>query len=567
MSQQQPLPGDSMTQTVASRGSSARTGGVKKDLKRSIGFWGLMFISLGSIIGSGWLLGALGAAVVAGPASLISWLLAAVLLLVLALIHAELGAAYPVAGGTARFPYFAFGTLAGFTAGWAAYLQAVTIAPIEVEAAISYLDSTHWAKQHLVLLHENGTLNGAGLLVAIAAMAVFTVINLYGAKLLSDSNTVAVIWKTAVPVITVVVIMSLRFHPSNFTAGGGFAPYGAHGIFAALPAGVVFALQGFEQAVQMGGEARNPRKDISRAIIAAMLIGTGIYLLLEVAFIGALNPHNIAHGWAAPIGKGDFGPYYTLALAVGAGWLATILLIDAVVSPGGTGLVYLGTSARLSYALGEEEVLPDKLTETNKRGVPPWSILLAFIIGCLVFLPFPSWSSLVGLITGATAIMYAFAPVSLAALQQRDPDRPRSYRVPWPKFMNPAGFVAANLIIYWGGFEAMWKLLAAIFIGRVLFEIALRRSTDVSKQDIDWRAASWIWPWLIGMTIIGLLGRYGAGAHKVFPNWIDLLVVIGFALVIFYYAVSLAMTPEQIHDAVESDERQLEAAPDINLPG
>ena len=57
--------------------------------------------------------------------------------MVLALIHAELGAAYPVAGGTARFPYFAFGTLAGFTAGWAAYLQAVTIAPIEVEASLS----------------------------------------------------------------------------------------------------------------------------------------------------------------------------------------------------------------------------------------------------------------------------------------------------------------------------------------------------------------------------------------------------------------------------------------------
>ena len=132
--------------------------------------------------------------------------------------------------------------------------------------------------------------------------------------------------------------MSLSFHASNFTAGGGFAPYGAHGIFAALPAGVVFALQGFEQAVQMGGEAHNPQKDISRAIISAMFIGAAIYILLEVAFIGGLSPANLAHGWANPIGKGDFGPYYTIAIAVGASWLATILLIDAVISPGGTGL-------------------------------------------------------------------------------------------------------------------------------------------------------------------------------------------------------------------------------------
>ena len=547
--------------------TSVTTAGQGAGLRRSIGFWGLTFISLGSIIGSGWLLGALGAAQAAGPASILSWVLAAVMLAMLALVHAELGAAYPVAGGTARFPYFAFGSLAGFTAGWAAYLQAVTIAPIEVEAAIQYLNSTAWAHQHLNMLNSNSTLNGVGLLIATGGMLVFTTINILGAKLLSDSNTVMVIWKTAVPVLAIIVILSLRFHGANFGAGGGFAPYGAHGIFAALPAGVVFALQGFEQAVQMAGEARNPRRDLSRAIITAMFIGAAIYILLEVAFIGGLAPGNLAHGWANPIGKNDFGPYYTLALAAGAGWLATILLVDAVISPGGTGLIYVGTSARLSYALGEEETLPDKLTETNRRGVPIWSILLAFVIGEITFLPFPSWNSLVGLVTGATAIMYAFAPVSLAALNNRDPDRPRPYRVPFPSVVIPAAFVSANLIIYWGGFEAQWKLLTAIFIGRVLFEIALRRAKDVRRPDIDWRAASWIWPWLIGMTIIGLLGRYGAGAHSALPNWIDLLVVIAFSLVIYYYAVGLAMEPEKIREAVASEERQLAESTELNLPG
>src|ERR1700710_2855389 len=163
-----------MTATAETTETAGSTGG----LQRRIGFWGLTFISLGSIIGSGWLLGALTAAQSAGPASLISWILAALLLAALALIHAELATTYPVAGGTARFPYFAFGTLAGFTAGWAAYLQAVTIAPIEVEASISYLSSTGWAKKHLVMLHTNGTLNGSGLIVATLAMLLFTVINL-----------------------------------------------------------------------------------------------------------------------------------------------------------------------------------------------------------------------------------------------------------------------------------------------------------------------------------------------------------------------------------------------------
>jgi amino acid transporter len=533
------------------------TGVSAGQLHRSIGFWGLMFVSLGSIIGSGWLLGALGAAKAAGPASLLSWVLAGAMLAVLALVHAELGAAYPVAGGTARFPYFAFGTLAGFTAGWVAWLQAVTIAPIEVEASIQYLSNTDWAKAHLRMLHGNGTLNITGIGIASLLMLLFTIINLAGAKLLSESNSIMVIWKTAVPLLTVIVLLILVFHTSNFHAGGKFAPFGAHGVFAALPAGVVFALQGFEQAIQMGGEARNPQKDISRAVITAMCIGTAIYILLEIAFIGGLDPANIAHGWANPVTAGDFGPYATIATAAGAGWLATILYIDAFISPAGTGLVYVGTTARLSYAIGEEEVLPSKLTVVNGRGAPVYSILLAFVIGELCFLPFPSWQSLVGLVTSATAMMYAFAPVSLAALAQRDPDRERPYRLPFPKVLAPIAFISANLIVYWSGFEATWKILTAIFVGRLLFEVALRRRNDLIRADVDWRAASWIWPWLIGMTIIGLLGRYGKGSDNTLPDWIDLLVVAGFSLVIFYYAVSLAMTPEQVRDAVSSEERAI----------
>jgi amino acid transporter len=542
--------------------STAAAAGSGSHLRRTIGFWGLMFVSLGSIIGSGWLLGALGAAVTAGPASLISWVLAAAMLAVLALIYAELGGAYPVAGGTARFPYFAFGTLAGFTAGWSAWLQAVTIAPIEVEASIQYLSNTDWSKEHLVMLNENGTLNATGLLVATVMMLLFTIVNLAGAKLLSESNSVMVIWKTAVPVLTIIVLLSISFHPSNFTSHG-FAPFGIDGVFAALPAGVVFALQGFEQAIQMGGEARNPQRDISRAVITAMMIGTSIYILLEVAFIAGINPADLVNGWATPVAPGDFGPYATIAVAAGAGWLATVLYIDAFISPAGTGLIYLGTSARLSYALGEEEVLPDKLTKLNKKGVPVYSILLAFIIGELAFLPFPSWQSLVGLVTSATAVMYAFAPVSLTALANRDPERQRPYRLPYPKVLSPIGFVSANLIIYWSGFEATWKILAAIFLGRIVFEIALHRSGDVRREDIDWRAASWIWPWLIGLTLIGLVGRYGNGAEIILPDWIDIAVVIVFSLVIFYYAVGLAMSPEAVHDAIETEEQQIASAPEI----
>ena len=195
-------------------------------LKRDVGLRGLTLISLGSIIGSGWLLGALGAAQSAGPASLLSWILAGAILATLALVHAELGSTYPVSGGTARYPFLSFGALGGFTGGWMAWIQSVTIAPIEVEAALAYLQANF---PHSGLNNVNGTLTGLGILVAAGCMAVFTFINIMGVRWLAESNGITMIWKMAVPTLTIIVLLIVAFNAKNFTAGGGFAPFGAKG--------------------------------------------------------------------------------------------------------------------------------------------------------------------------------------------------------------------------------------------------------------------------------------------------------------------------------------------------
>ena len=530
-------------------------------LRRSVGFYGLMFVSLGSIIGSGWLLGALNAAKVAGPASILSWLLAAGMLSLLALVYAELGATYPVTGGAARFPYYSHGPITGFTAGWAAWLQSVFVTPIEVLAVITYVNSIGWVNTHFNMLtkfgNNAGLLNGSGLTVAIVLMLLFTSVNLAGAKFLSDSNVIVVMWKTAVPLLAIAVVAALRFNGENFHAGGGFMPFGFHGVFAALTGGVVFALQGFEQAVQLAGEARNPKRDVSRAILAAMAIGAVVYTLLQVVMIAALEPRNIATSWTRPLGTdpSDYGAWYTIALAVGAGWLAKLLIIDAIISPAGTGVVYVASSSRLSYALGEEREMPSVLVTTDRKGVPVVSILVSAVVGLLAFGPFKSWGALVTVITATTAIMYAFAPVSLAALHKVDGSRARQYRMPLPKLLLPAAFCSANLVIYWGGFDTTWKLVTAVAVGLGLFTLgAWRRKTGAQRAI---RNALWIVPWLGGHVLIGLLGRYGSGAKGVLPDWIDIVVVIIFSLAIFYWAVSLAFNAAQSAAAIMKDTPQL----------
>src|SRR5207237_3422339 len=123
-----------------------------------------------------------------------------------------------------------------------------------------------------------GLLNGTGLVVALILMVLFTAINLAGAKFLSDSNVIVVIWKTAVPVLAIAVVAWLQFKPANFQAGGGFMPFGFHGVFAALTGGVVFALLGFEQAGHLACEARNLTRDLSSALVMSMSLCAVMYI-------------------------------------------------------------------------------------------------------------------------------------------------------------------------------------------------------------------------------------------------------------------------------------------------
>jgi len=183
-------------------------------------------------------------------------------------------------------------------------------------------------------------------------------------------------------------------------------------------------------------------------------------------------------------------------------------------------------------------------------------VLVAAVIGSLAFGPFKSWSALVNVVTGATAIMYAFAPVSLAALHKVDGDRPRSYRVPKPTLVLPAAFCSANLIIYWGGFETTWKIACAMVVGLALFAVGAWRSGTSAHHTV--RNALWIGPWVGGQVLIGALGRYGGGARNILPNWVDIAVVIVFALAIFYGAVSLTLTREETAAAIAKDAAQID---------
>jgi amino acid transporter len=529
------------------------------NLKRHVGVVGLLFASVGSIIGSGWLFGALDASAQAGPAAIISWVLGGLMILLIALTYAELGTMFPLSGGVVRFPHLAFGSFASYTSGWITWVAVATTAPIEVEAALQYATKfLPFTSEHVVDGQPVHTLTALGYAAAVVLMAVFVVVNFYGIRWFARVNNAMVGWKIFIILLVVVAFLVTSFHGENFTSHG-FKPTGFHGVFTAIAtSGIVFSYLGFRQGIEFAGETDNPRRNVPIAVVGSVLITGAIYVALQVAFIGALDPSILtdSNGWAGLSFENDFGPLAALASLLGLGWLAALLYADAIISPGDTGLIYTTATSRISYAMARNGNAPQVLARTTDRGVPLVSLLVTFVVGLIVFLPFPSWQQLVGFITSATVLSFASGPLVLGALRRRLPDHERPFRVPGGHLVPVLAFWSANLIIYWSTWPINWKLFVAVLIGFALLPIYHVLGKDV--PDLDFKSgATWVLPWLGGLALISYLGDYGG--RGVIGFGVAIPIILVFSLVIYALAMRFSLTSEDAEEHIERSRRESEA--------
>jgi amino acid transporter len=529
-----------------------------RHLRRHVGMVGLLFASVGSIIGSGWLFGALSASQQAGPAAIISWAIGAVMILLIGLVYAELGTMFPLSGGVVRFPHMSFGSFASYTTGWITWLAAATVAPIEVEGALQY--ATKYAPLTTSKTLADGTsvhtLTGLGYGVAAAGLALFVVINYVGVRWFARVNNVLVWWKLAIISLVVIAFFVTAFHGTNFTALG-FKPQGWHGVFTAIAtSGIVFSYLGFRQGIELAGETDNPKRNVPIAVVGSVVLTGIIYILLQTAFIGSLDP-SILHksgSWGNLNFTNDFGPLAALATILGLGWLAVLLYIDAIVSPGDTGLIYTTITSRISYAMGRNGNAPAALSKTTNRGVPLVSLVVTFIVGLIIFLPFPSWQQLVGFITSATVLSFGSGPLVLAAMRRQLPDQERPFRLPGGHTIPFLAFWSSNLIVFWSGWDIVWKLMVSVLLGLallVVFEV-----TGKDKPAMEWRAgASWLLPWLAGLTIVSWLGDYGGG-QAVLHFGVGIVVMLAFSAVIYAIAYAVRLDPAAVRGHVQASSRE-----------
>jgi len=443
-----------------------------KQLRKALNVFDIAYLVIGAVIGSGWLFGSLYAASVAGPAAIISWILGGVFLMFVAFSFAELGGMIPKSGSIVRYPQYSHGSLTSYILAWAYFLGAITVPPAEAEAVVTYMSS------YVPGLTVSGVLTLLGGIVAFAFLTFFFLLNYFGVHVMGKTNTGVGWWKLLIPILTVAFLIGLFFHPANFTGmPGGFVPYGWAPVFMALPTtGIVFAYLGFRQGVEYGGEAKNPQRDLPLGTVLGFLTCMAIYILLQVAFIGAIDwsKLNLKPGdWADLTSTVlSSGPFYEIMKVSGVAILAAfaiVLLIDAIVSPSGTGWIYTGTSARTFYGMAADGHLPDWFLQLNRWKVPKWATIAAWLVGALFLIPYPAWVYIATFISSTTVLTYVVVGSTLVVLRKTAPNAPRPFKLPAAYVFGALAFIFAYLIPYWSGFTTMWGVTALVLAGLPMF--------------------------------------------------------------------------------------------------
>lgn len=507
-------------------------------LKRDAGLIGLMFASTTSIIGSGWLFGSYHAAQLAGPWSILSWVIGAMIITLIALCFAELATMFPRSGALVHMSHASHGPGLGRIWGWLLFLAYVPIPAVEAEAVVTYANNYI---PYFIQPGSDGLLTGIGFVAAAGSLLVMALLNLLSIRWLLYLNSTITWWKIFVPLGTVAALLMIApYHPENFSA----APdsYSLSGIFAALPAaGVVFSFLGFRTAIDLAGESRNPNRYMPISIMGSIALATVIYVALQATFLLVLSPDDIAGGWPQLSFAGSAGPFAGLAMVLGMSWLAAIIYIDAYVSPGGTGLLMLTGGTRVLMANGELKIGPQWLTWLSRFGVPWTTVFVMWIVGCLFLLPFPAWQQMVAYISAITVLTYGLGPVALLCLRYNAPENARPFRLRGAWIVAPLAFITSNWIIYWTGYSTNLFLFSLLGVGFVVYALFYHFVAKLPREEFGWRHIWWLLPWFGGMWLISKLGNMGGLGVLSFGT--SLVAIAVWSLIVL--AIAVACTPSR----------------------
>ncbi|MGW1024130.1 amino acid permease [Streptomyces sp. NPDC002577] len=429
-------------------------------LRRTMGLSQLTLLSVGATLGTG-IFVVLGEAVPeAGPAIIVSFVLAGVTALFSALSYAELAGMIPGSGSSYSYAYATLGELVAWVCGWCLILEyGVSVAAVavgwgqyvnellELTVGVTLPDSLSAPPG------DGGVLNIPAALIVVLAMVVL----LRGARESALANTIMVAVKIASLVMFCAVAFT-AFHAGNFQP---LFPLGAAGMSAGA-ASLFFSYIGFDAASTAGEEAKNPQRDLPRAIILSLVLVTALYCLVAVAALGAM-PWQKFEGTEATLSE-------VLVQSVGGGNLWPILLsVGAVIATTSVVLTVQYGQIRILFAMSRDGLVPPLFAKVHPRtGVPRANtvIVSGFIAVLAALVP-------LGSLADATSIgtLFAFALVNAAVilLRRRNPDAPRSFRVPFSPVVPVLGVAFCGYMLFSLGADTWIAFGVWMAVGLVIY--------------------------------------------------------------------------------------------------
>ncbi|MFF0490491.1 amino acid permease [Nocardia sp. NPDC004068] len=389
-----------------------------RGLERSLGRVDLIAMGVGAIVGAGiFVTTGIAAATKAGPAIMLSFVLAGAICVLVALCYSELASMTPQSGSAYTYTAATLGEAPAFFVGWNLLLEyAVAAAAIAIGwsglfgATLNSLFGVTLPTAITAGPSAGGVVNLPAVLIVVALVGV----------LVFEVKIAARVVKTLVALtigvlVLVIAIGSPHIQAHNWTP---FMPFGVNGI-AAGAALAFFAYLGFDIVATSAEETREPRRDLPWGIIGSVVIATALYVAVSAVLTG-VSPYAELNN-AAPVA--------TALAAIGAGWTGKVILVASVVALTKGLLMVCYGQTRLVFAMSRDGLMPKSLCQLTSRGVPVrLSLLMGAVIAVVAgLLPIDTVAELVNI--GA---LFAFVVVALGVLVLRrtDPARPRPFRVP-----------------------------------------------------------------------------------------------------------------------------------------
>lgn len=499
-----------------------------KNMKPSL--FSAITIGVSGIIGSGWLFACYKTAQFAGPVGIYSWIIGALLTLCPALLLAEIATYFHKEHAvSARLLTLTHNKDIGFLISLPNWFYITLLVPAEAEATVQYLSDAYKAIGQYIF--QDGRFTSLGIAAVCFFMCIYLLINYWGIKLLTKVNNWITVVKFVVPVLTALFFIYASYNPSNFTAyQDTIAPYGYDKIFTAIVScGIFYSFYGFGPVALFSRELDNPQRNIPLALIGSITISAIIYILLQYAFIVSLEPSSIANGWHS---LNFNSPLAELAILLGMNWLAVTLYVDAAISPSGSGVIFLGSSARIFTGMAQDKQMPNTFAKEHSEFMISRKSLIFSLVFCTVLVVFfDNWDKMMTMVSVFMCLSCIAIPVSYCRLRKNDPDTKRPFTMKGGVVISYIVFISISYLLAQCGIQSL--LISSIFLSVFFGIYCVIYYRNIIKSCKAFLSSWSMFVYLIIMTVFATLIE-----NKVYDDASVTLALVFISSICYYFMIN-----------------------------